>query len=162
MKREERSARLDEGVRLVRRLWDEEQVTFEGKFTQVRDMTLSPKPVQKPMPLWIGARAEKATRRVARLGCHLMATIGPDPAPWYMDELKKNGHDPKDFNIAQLRLVYLAETEDQAWEDTAEHIHSMMEFTGIFLPRPMMLPVTKMSGSLRMPRRFATLLLAGR
>ena len=43
------------------------------------------------MPLWIGARAEKATRSAARLGCHLMATIGPDPAPWYLDELRQCG-----------------------------------------------------------------------
>jgi alkanesulfonate monooxygenase SsuD/methylene tetrahydromethanopterin reductase-like flavin-dependent oxidoreductase (luciferase family) len=85
--------------------------------------------VQQPqLPLWIGARAEKATRRVARMGCHLMATLGPDPAPWYVETLKECGRDPTNFNIAQLRLVYLAETEDQAWEDTQAHLHSMMEF----------------------------------
>jgi alkanesulfonate monooxygenase SsuD/methylene tetrahydromethanopterin reductase-like flavin-dependent oxidoreductase (luciferase family) len=48
MNRAERSARLAEGVDLVRRLWTEEQVTFNGRFTQVRDMTLSPRPVQQP------------------------------------------------------------------------------------------------------------------
>jgi alkanesulfonate monooxygenase SsuD/methylene tetrahydromethanopterin reductase-like flavin-dependent oxidoreductase (luciferase family) len=133
MPREERSARLAEGVKLVQRLWNEENVTFEGKFTQVKDMTLSPKPVQNPMPMWIGARAEKATRRVARNGCHLMATLGPDPAPWYIDELKKQGRNPADFNIAQLRLVYTAKTEDEAWADVAPHLHSMMEFYGHIL-----------------------------
>ncbi|HXG20293.1 MAG TPA: LLM class flavin-dependent oxidoreductase [Methylomirabilota bacterium] len=133
MKREERSARLDEGVRLIQRLWNEDHVSFEGKFTRVKDMTLSPKPVQNPMPLWIGARAEKAVRRVARRGAHLMATLGPDPAPWYIDELKKTGRDPQDFNIAQLRLVYTAANEDQAWEDVAPHLHSMMEFYGHIL-----------------------------
>lgn len=131
--REERSARLTEGVQLIQRLWNEEKVSFDGKFTRVKDMTLSPRPVQQPMPLWIGARAEKATRRVARLGCHLMATIGPDPAPWYMDALKEGGRDPKDFHIAQLRLVYLADNDDQAWEDVAPHLHSMMEFYGEIL-----------------------------
>jgi len=134
MRREERSARLAEGVELIRRLWTEERVTFTGKFTQVKDLTLAPKPVQQPHPpLWIGARAEKATRRVARLGCHLMATIGPDPAPWYVETLKECGRDPANFFIAQLRLVYVAETEDQAWEDAQEHIHSMMEFYGEIL-----------------------------
>jgi alkanesulfonate monooxygenase SsuD/methylene tetrahydromethanopterin reductase-like flavin-dependent oxidoreductase (luciferase family) len=133
MKREERSARLNEGVKLLQRLWHEENVSFDGKFTQVKNMTLSPKPVQNPMPLWIGARAEKATRRVARVGAHLMATLGPDPAPWYADELKKQGRDPKDFNIAQLRLVYTAKTEDEAWADVAPHLHSMMEFYGHIL-----------------------------
>jgi alkanesulfonate monooxygenase SsuD/methylene tetrahydromethanopterin reductase-like flavin-dependent oxidoreductase (luciferase family) len=133
MRREERAARLTEGVELIRRLWTEERVTFTGQFTQVKDMTLSPRPVQQPMPLWIGARAEKATRRVARMGYHLMATLGPDPAPWYIETLQECGHDPAHFHIAQLRMVYVAETEDQAWEDTQEHIHSMMEFYGEIL-----------------------------
>jgi alkanesulfonate monooxygenase SsuD/methylene tetrahydromethanopterin reductase-like flavin-dependent oxidoreductase (luciferase family) len=129
MRRAERSARLAEGIALIRRLWTEERVTFTGKFTQVKDLTLSPRPVQQPhIPLWIGARAEKAIRRVARLGCHLLGTIGPDPAPWYVDELQQCGRDPAAFNIAQLRLVYVAETADQAWEDTQEHMHSMMGF----------------------------------
>src|SRR5262249_59928447 len=48
MPREERSARLREGVELIQRLWNEEQVTFAGKFTQVKGVTLSPRPVQQP------------------------------------------------------------------------------------------------------------------
>jgi len=134
MPREERSARLAEGLALVRRLWNEERVTFEGRFTRVKDLCLSPKPVQQPHPpLWIGARTEKATRRVARMGCHLMATLGPDPAPAYVDTLKECGRDPAHFAIAQLRMVYLAESEDQAWEDTQEHIFEMMRYYGEIL-----------------------------
>ena len=133
MPRRERTARLDEGVRLIQKLWEGSPVTFDGRFTQVKELRLSPLPVQRPMPLWIGARTEKATRRAARLGCHLMATIGPDPAPWYVDELRACGRDPQDFSIAQLRLVYVAETEDRAWEESQDHIMSMMEFYGHIL-----------------------------
>jgi alkanesulfonate monooxygenase SsuD/methylene tetrahydromethanopterin reductase-like flavin-dependent oxidoreductase (luciferase family) len=133
MPRKERSARLREGVDLIQKVWTEDKVTFDGRFTQVKDLSLSPRPVQQPMPLWIGARAEKATRSAARLGCHLMATIGPDPAPWYIDELKQCGRNPDDFHIAQLRLVYLADTEDQAWQDCQDHLFSMMEFYGHIL-----------------------------
>ena len=131
--RKERSARLAEGVELLRRLFDEERVTFDGRFTQTKALTLSPRPVQSPMPLWIGARAEKAVRRVAQVGAHLMATLGPDPAPWYVDELRARGKNPADFSIAQLRMVYVAESEDQAWEDTGAHIHSMMGYYGKIL-----------------------------
>lgn len=133
MPRNERSARLNEGVDLLQRLWNEESVSFEGRFHRVKDLTLSPRPIQKPMPLWIGARTEKATRRVARKGCHLMATLGPDPAPWYVETLKQCGRNPADFHIAQLRMVYVAESEDQAWADTQDHIFSMMEFYGHIL-----------------------------
>ena len=132
--RPERSARLAEGIDLLERLWKEDGVSFDGKFTQVKNLTLSPKSVQEPHPpLWIGARAEKAVRRVARRGAHLMGTLGPDPAPWYVDELKKTGRDPAKFFVAQLRMVYVHENEDQAWEDTAKHIHSMMEYYGKIL-----------------------------
>jgi alkanesulfonate monooxygenase SsuD/methylene tetrahydromethanopterin reductase-like flavin-dependent oxidoreductase (luciferase family) len=134
MKRAERSARFAEGVELIRKLWTEERVTYQGKFTQVREMTLQPRPVQQPhIPLWIGARTQEATRRAARLGCHLLATIGPDPAPWYIDELRKTGGNPADFAIAQLRMVYVAESEDQAWQDAQDHIFAMMEFYGEIL-----------------------------
>jgi alkanesulfonate monooxygenase SsuD/methylene tetrahydromethanopterin reductase-like flavin-dependent oxidoreductase (luciferase family) len=132
--RSERSARLAEGAELLLRLWREERVTFDGKFTRVKNMRLAPRAVQEPHPpLWIGARAEKAVRRAARLGCHLMATIGPDPAPWYIDELRRAGRKPDDFSIAQLRMIYVAPTEDQAWEDTAPHIQSMMGYYGKIL-----------------------------
>jgi alkanesulfonate monooxygenase SsuD/methylene tetrahydromethanopterin reductase-like flavin-dependent oxidoreductase (luciferase family) len=134
MPRQERSARLAEGVQLIQRLWSEERVTFEGKFVRVKDLTLAPRPVQSPHPpLWIGARAEKAVRRVARAGCHLMATLGPDPAPWYLDELKAAGRAADEFWIAQLRMVYVADKEDQAWQDTQDHIQSMMEYYGRIL-----------------------------
>lgn len=134
MPRNERSARLAEGIDIIRRLWSEESVTFDGRFTKIDDMRLSPRPVQKPYPpLWIGARTEKATRRAARNGYHLLATLGPDPAPWYIDELKSSGRDPEKFHIAQLRMVYVHESEDQAWADTQDHIFSMMEFYGQIL-----------------------------
>jgi alkanesulfonate monooxygenase SsuD/methylene tetrahydromethanopterin reductase-like flavin-dependent oxidoreductase (luciferase family) len=134
MNRRERSARFAEGVELIKQLWTGERITFQGRFTQVHDMTIQPRPVQQPhIPLWIGARTEKATRSVARLGCNLLATIGPDPVPWYVDELRKVGCDPAVFAIAQLRTVYVAETEDQAWEDAQDHIFAMMEFYGKIL-----------------------------
>jgi len=128
MRRAERTARMAEGIELVDRLWTEENVTFQGRFTRVKNLTISPKPAQKPRPpIWIGARAEKAVRRVAERGYNLMATIGPDPAIPYRAALKEFGRNPDHFSIAQLRMVYVAKTSSQAWEDTEEHIHYMMQ-----------------------------------
>jgi len=123
----ERQGRLRESITLMRRLWTEERVTFEGKFNQVEAMELYPKPVQQPHPpIWIGARTDKAARRAARLGHHLLATIGPDPAIPYRDELKLLGPDPAKFSIAQLRVVYVAESADRAWRDIQDHLNYMM------------------------------------
>jgi alkanesulfonate monooxygenase SsuD/methylene tetrahydromethanopterin reductase-like flavin-dependent oxidoreductase (luciferase family) len=123
MNRAERGARLQEGVELIRRLFTEEHVTFDGRYTQTKDMTLMPRCVQTPHPpLWIGARGPKAIRRAAEMGANLMATLGPDPAPLYLETLKSLGRDPAQFKVAQLRMVYCAETDDLAWEQAQHHL----------------------------------------
>ncbi|MGD0075647.1 MAG: LLM class flavin-dependent oxidoreductase [Candidatus Binataceae bacterium] len=125
--REERSARLAEGIDLIKRLWTEERVSFAGRFNQVEGLTLAPKPVQRPHPpIWIGARTEKAVGRAARLGYHLLGTVGPDPAVPYVKALRENGRDPADYSIAQLRAVYVAKSAAQAWDEAGEHLHYMM------------------------------------
>lgn len=51
----ERAPRTNEMIEILRRLWTEDSVTFEGKFFTLRDITIEPKPVQKPHPpIWIG------------------------------------------------------------------------------------------------------------
>jgi alkanesulfonate monooxygenase SsuD/methylene tetrahydromethanopterin reductase-like flavin-dependent oxidoreductase (luciferase family) len=56
MSRPERTARMAEGIQLVDRLWTEEKVTFEGKFSRVKNVTISPRPVQKPRPAHLDRR----------------------------------------------------------------------------------------------------------
>lgn len=69
VKRSERAARTDEAVELMVRLWTEDDVTFEGRFFTVHNLTLLPKPVQQPHPdVWFGGHSEAACRRVGRLG----------------------------------------------------------------------------------------------
>lgn len=132
--RKERAPRMAEGIDLVHKLMTQERVSFDGRFTQVQDMTIYPRPIQQPCPpIWVGCRAEKATARAARMGFHLMATLGPDPAPFYRQALKEAGRDPKDFNVAQLRMVYTAPTEDQAWAEVAPHMHHMLRLYGVWL-----------------------------
>lgn len=76
----ERGRRTDEAIALVRKLWSEERTTFQGRFFQVSEVALQPKPVQKPgPPIWIGGRSEAALRRVGRLGDGwLAAQITPE------------------------------------------------------------------------------------
>ena len=82
---------------------------FRRQVQRVKNVTISPRPVQKPRPpIWIGARAEKAVRRAAKNGYNLMATIGPDPAIPYRAALREFGRNPDDYSIAQLRMVYVA------------------------------------------------------
>jgi alkanesulfonate monooxygenase SsuD/methylene tetrahydromethanopterin reductase-like flavin-dependent oxidoreductase (luciferase family) len=128
MNRSERGQRTREGIQIIERLFKDEEVTFDGKFTQIKGARLSPKPVQNPLPIWIGARGPRAITKAAEMGYHLMATLGPDPAPLYLETLEKSGKNIDDFKIAQLRMVYCAKTEDQAWAECQDHLFHMLEF----------------------------------
>jgi probable F420-dependent oxidoreductase len=75
----DRGARLDEQVLLLRRLWTEESVTFAGRYHSITGAGLAPLPVQRPIPIWLGAMAPAALRRVGRVadGWFPMVTPGP-------------------------------------------------------------------------------------
>jgi alkanesulfonate monooxygenase SsuD/methylene tetrahydromethanopterin reductase-like flavin-dependent oxidoreductase (luciferase family) len=60
----DRAPRLEEGMTILRRLWTEDHVTHEGRFWQFRDLTLEPKPVQKPCPpIWIATNPKPELTR---------------------------------------------------------------------------------------------------
>jgi alkanesulfonate monooxygenase SsuD/methylene tetrahydromethanopterin reductase-like flavin-dependent oxidoreductase (luciferase family) len=64
----ERGRRTDEAIRIMRLCWSEAEVTFAGEFWRLDRISVLPKPVQQPMPLWIGGNSEAAMRRAGRLG----------------------------------------------------------------------------------------------
>jgi len=64
----ERGRRTDEALVIMRRCWSEEQVSFEGEFWRLDKITVLPRPIQQPMPAWIGGNSEAAMRRAGRLG----------------------------------------------------------------------------------------------
>jgi probable F420-dependent oxidoreductase len=63
-----RGRRADEALALMQRLFTEDRVDHAGAFYRYRDVSISPKPVQRPLPCWIGGASEAAIRRTARLG----------------------------------------------------------------------------------------------
>jgi coenzyme F420-dependent glucose-6-phosphate dehydrogenase len=71
----ERSERLAESVELIRRLWTEERVTFEGRYYRTERATIYDRPEQ-PVPIWIAAGGPKAAQLVGRLGDGFICTSG--------------------------------------------------------------------------------------
>ena len=63
-----RGAIANEALELMARLWSEDHVTFEGEHFQYKDAIIEPKPVQQPLPLWIGGASQAAIRRTACIG----------------------------------------------------------------------------------------------
>jgi len=75
----ERGRRTDEAIRVIRMLWTQDEVTFQGEFYKLDRITVLPKPWQSPPPIWIGGKSEAAQKRTARLGDGWMPSfITPD------------------------------------------------------------------------------------
>ncbi len=76
----DRAQRTDEAIVLMRRLWEEESVTHEGRFFTCHNVSVTPKPFFKPSPpVWIGGRSHAAARRVGRVGDGwLVSSATPD------------------------------------------------------------------------------------
>ena len=65
----ERGRRTDEGLEILTRVLSQDNVTYEGKHYQIRNVTLAPRPQQHPYPpIWVGGRSDAAVRRAARFG----------------------------------------------------------------------------------------------
>jgi probable F420-dependent oxidoreductase len=80
-----RGKRIEEQVELMRRLWTEPSVTFNGTFDRVTGAGLAPLPVQRPIPIWFGAQSPAAYRRAGRLADGWFPQMSPGPK---LDEAK--------------------------------------------------------------------------
>jgi probable F420-dependent oxidoreductase len=74
-----RGRRLDEQIGLLRRLWTEPSVTHDGAFDHIKGAGLAPLPVQRPIPVWLGAQSPVAYRRVGRVADGWFPQISPGP-----------------------------------------------------------------------------------
>ena len=65
----ERADRMEEGLRILRALWTQEDVTYEGDFYPLQNVTLEPQPLQDPLPIWISSNwVRRGLKRVAEMG----------------------------------------------------------------------------------------------
>jgi len=109
-----------EGLQLMKAAWsDEPRVNFDGRFRQVQDLPIQPKPVQRPHPpIWFGGQARKALARAVRHGDAFMGA-GSSSTPTFAEvvqrvrhELADQGKDPAHFPIG--KRVYLMIDNDPA------------------------------------------------
>src|SRR5258708_32650812 len=71
----ERFARLREAVKLIRRLWTEQSVTFEGEYYQTRNATIYDRP-DEPVPIYVGAGGPLVAKYTGRAADGLICTSG--------------------------------------------------------------------------------------
>ena len=63
-----RGRKTDEALEIIRRMWSEDEVDFDGVHFHLSGASIAPKPVQPDLPMWIGGSSEAAIRRTARFG----------------------------------------------------------------------------------------------
>ena len=73
-----RGRRLEEQVQVLRALWTQSSVTFEGEWDTIIGAGINPLPVQRPIPIWMGGNADAVIRRVATQSDGWMTPIKPD------------------------------------------------------------------------------------
>jgi probable F420-dependent oxidoreductase len=127
-----RGERSDEQVAVLRRLWCEQSVTFDGKYHRITGAGIAPLPVQRPIPIWIGAASAPGYRRAGRTADGWFPLIKPGPE---LDDARAvvaqaaldAGRDPAAIGM-EGRIIYAGDldtvaSEFAAWKDAgATHL----------------------------------------
>ena len=115
---EHRGSRAVEQVQLIKRLWTEDNVTHKGRFYNLENISVGPRPVQKPHPpIWTGGSAEVALKRAGTWSDGFIcgsSAIADFPATWekISGYARAAGRDPN--KIAKASLTFMAIDDDQA------------------------------------------------
>jgi probable F420-dependent oxidoreductase len=116
----QRGARTDEAMRVIKTLFTQDNVTFDGRFTKLPGVTLAPKPTQRGgPPLWVAGRSEAAMRRAGQLGDgYFPYLFSPEKfrEGWAKTRefAEKAGRDPAALTPAIYQFICLADTYDEA------------------------------------------------
>ena len=120
----DRGKRIEEQIALLRSLWTNETVNFQGRWHQVTHAGINPLPVQRPIPIWIGAGggpslvpSDRVLRRVARMSDGFFPLFPPDDTGRSaIDKLREftaeAGRDPSSVGVEAIISVSDSNTED--------------------------------------------------
>lgn len=117
--RDKRVTRFTEAIEVMKLLWTEPKASFEGQFWNFKDISMEPKPMQKPhLPLWFGGHHENALKRAVKYGNGWMGAGSSSSNAFmresalirrFLDEAKR---DPASFGYG--KRAYLAVDNDKA------------------------------------------------
>lgn len=136
---DEYDALFDEKINLLLQLRESERVTWSGKYRPaLKDQAVYPRPVQSPLPVWIGVGGNPpSVIRAARLGLPLMiAIIGGEPARFrplvelYREAARRSGREPSELAVGINSHGFIAEDARQAADDYFPYYAAVMTQIG--------------------------------
>ncbi|MBI2912942.1 MAG: LLM class flavin-dependent oxidoreductase [Chloroflexi bacterium] len=111
--RGDRAARMEEALDVLHLAWTQDRFSYRGRFFQYEDVSLNPRPLQRPIPIWIGGWAEPVVRRAAGRGLNVMGA-GGDALRLYEQLCQEAGRDPQAVAITSGGDVWVDEDEEGA------------------------------------------------
>jgi probable F420-dependent oxidoreductase len=131
-------ARFGEGLRLMQQLWTQPRVDFDGRFWQLRNAPMEPKPVQKPHPpIWLGGSHPNSLRRAARLGHGFLGAGSATTAQFAQqarimrEELQHQQRDPGSFTIAKRVYIAIGDNAETARDRIADALDRRYSYFGL-------------------------------
>jgi len=128
IQRGERVGRLREALEVMRLLWTQDEVEFQGKYYQVPRCTPATRPVQQPHPpIWVAANNDAAIRRAANWGYPWIinphATVPMVAEQWakYKETLVQSGN-PMPDTLPMMRELYVAEDRETAYVESEPYL----------------------------------------
>jgi alkanesulfonate monooxygenase SsuD/methylene tetrahydromethanopterin reductase-like flavin-dependent oxidoreductase (luciferase family) len=129
---EESRPRYDEAIEILQLAWTNDKFSYAGKFYNVKDLSVVPRPVQKPYPpLYTGGTSDITYQMAGERGWGIFV---PPLLPWgvlekplgiYKKACAEHGHEP---NIVYIRPVYLDDDEKQIRKEVESALHNFLAF----------------------------------
>ena len=136
---DENQAIFEEGMEVVRRLWEADaRISHHGKYYQFDDVRITPKPIQRPLPAYVGSFSKPSIELAARLGCGLI--VAPFAASMSFGGLKqvtdlynetciKHGKKP-----GRMMCSYFTHFADNKAEEDAQRARQMRYYKECVIP----------------------------
>jgi probable F420-dependent oxidoreductase len=126
-----RGTRIEEQMTVLRALWTQPTVTFQGQWHRLTDASLSPLPVQCPIPIWLGGFTEATLQRVARFGdgwIHAPSDLtnpaayekAHDQVTFLQDAIRAAGREVQAVAIEVQGGISIKQGREDAWATQAE------------------------------------------
>ena len=124
-------AMFAEGLDVIRAAWSHERFSYDGEFYRVRDLSVRPRPVQRPHPpLWMAALSPDSFDLCARFELNLMCApvfgfdldAGSSHIARYRSALSAREVDPGERSVAALAITYVADSTQQARDELRDSV----------------------------------------
>ena len=141
-----RGRREEEQIDVMRMLWTQKSVSYQGKWHSIPGAGINPLPIQRPIPIWIGGSTDPAFKRIGKMGDGWMPQFRPDAAGEQKVEAVRSytreaGRDPDELGMeARLSLGMTPRSEwrsdIESWQQLgATHISINTMSFGLTSPR---------------------------